>query len=194
MKRHINLFNKRAPARAAIDTDQFQTLATVVGVVLFLIFAAVSYLQYQQRIRYETLLKQKEELLISLTQSKDAIAKLNYFQGKKNLLKEYIRNDSEFLPYYSLLKNILTLTSETPVIESMTIDEKKQTKFVVRFTSPTAALSFLKYIESAQFLKNFKTLTLTNFNLTQASPGTSVQAGYKFFFEGAFQQLDQPNS
>ena len=110
-------------------------------------------------------------------------------------MKTYLKNDSEFLPYYTQLKNLLTLTSETPVIESMTIDEKKLTKFVIKFNSFAAALSFITYIESESFLRNFNTLTLTNFTLNQTNQlGSQPQAGYKFYFEGAFKQLDQNKS
>jgi hypothetical protein len=132
--------------------------------------------------------EQKKGLLQSLIENKDIEAKINYFAAKDDQLKLYLKDDAEFLPYYNLLKDILAFSSESPILESMTLDKNKSTEFVVRFVQYAPAYEFLKFIESDSFLTHFTELRLNNFSLTQDS--TNSEQGYQLRFRGKFKIIN----
>ncbi|MEN9327747.1 MAG: hypothetical protein RI947_555 [Candidatus Parcubacteria bacterium] len=188
MKSRINLFQKRQRQDSWLFTENTKLYSTIIGVVLFIVFMSFVWLQFRLQSQIVMLQEQKKGLLQSLIENKDIEAKINYFAAKDDQLKLYLKDDAEFLPYYNLLKDILAFSSESPILESMTLDKNKSTEFVVRFVQYAPAYEFLKFIESDSFLTHFTELRLNNFSLTQDS--TNSEQGYQLRFRGKFKIIN----
>lgn len=189
MKRRINLFSaKKQRSESVLFTEQSKFTGTVIGIILFVVFLLFTILQIQLSSQVAGLQDEKKILLEATLGDKNSEAKLSYFVKKKEQLKNYLKDDAEFLPYYNLLKDILAFSSESPILESMTIDKKKTTTFIVRFEEYAPAYEFLKYIESASFLDNFNELRLDSFSLTRDN--TNSAQGYQLRFHGKFKVID----
>lgn len=184
MKNRINLFQKRQHDDSWIFSEQTKLYSTVIGVVLFICFITFIWLQIQLQGTYSQLQENKKQLLQAMIDNRDVEAKINYFSAKNDQLKAYLKDDADFLPYYNLLKDILAFSSESPILESMTLDKSKSTEFVVRFVQYQPAYEFLRFIESDQFLSNFTELKLNSFSLTQDS--SNSEQGYQLRFRGKF--------
>lgn len=188
MKSRINLFQKRQRQDSWLFTENTKLYSTIIGVMLFIVFMTFVWLQFRLQSQIVTLQEEKKGLLQSLIENKDIEAKINYFAAKDDQLKLYLKDDAEFLPYYNLLKDILAFSSESPILESMTLDKNKSTEFVVRFVQYAPAYEFLKFIESDSFLTHFTELRLNNFSLTQDS--TNSEQGYQLRFRGKFKIIN----
>lgn len=183
MKNGINLFPKKSPSESSIKTQaKIRVYASVFGVVFFIIFLAIIFLQIDAKRKLAVKNQEKQTLLQFLLSHKNTEAKTIYFVNKKNQLKTFLKDDSEFLPYYNLLNDSLSHSEEKPAIQAMTIDKTKKTTFSVRFANYTSAYAFLKYLESDQFLKNFSELNLTSFSLADETNSE----GYLLQFSGEF--------
>ncbi len=189
MRKAINLFTTRkARTTSVLLTEKAKLVATGLGIVLFGMFMVTMFLQLGERQQISTLQERKRSLLQELLTDKTTEAKQSYFSMKKDQLKLFLKDDAQFLPYYTLLKDILAFSSESPILDTMTLDKNKSTEFVVRFAQYEPAYEFLRFVESDSFLKNFSDLKLQSFSL---SPDTNyTEGGYQLKFTGKFKPLN----
>jgi hypothetical protein len=188
MKKSINLFTtRRTQSTAILLGEQGKIAGTVVGIILFFIFMVFMFLQLSVKRTTALLQAEKIQILQNLVEDKNNTAKLSYLAAKDESLKKFLKNDAEFLPYYNMLKDVLAFSSESPILDTMTLDKNKSTEFVVRFSDYKPAYEFLRFIESETFLSNFEVLKLNNFSLSQESAYTT--GGYELRFQGKFKDI-----
>ena len=191
MKNRINLFSKKKNTSIpTVVSDKINLYGTIFGVVVFVIFLAYTGLFLQVQSQKNTLETEKQELSQFILNNKDQIAKMNLYSHKSSQLRDFLKDDAEFLPYYNLLKDNLTAdsTSEAGILDEMQIDKSKNTEFTVRYTNYEPAYSFLKSMEADTFLDNFIELKLVSFSVDAAT--LSDRRGYELKFKGRFKPID----
>lgn len=185
MKTRINLF-KRKPKQDYISVNApiFKRYLNGAGIVLFLFFGFLIYQALQINASQQSLISQKETYLRYLLDEKDIEANMRYFKSKQTQLNTFLKEDAHFLPYYQVLKKSLEDRSKDTILDIIDIDKDRNTRFVVKFNTSDEMLSFLRYIEAEDFLKNFSSLTLQSFNLNKLqSKGTRYQLELRGIFK-----------
>lgn len=188
MKTRINLF-KRKPQQDYISLNGpiFKKYITIAGVLLFFIFIYLTIQVVRLNSEQQGLLKKKETYLRYLLDEKDIEANTRYFKSKQTQVNTFLKEDAQFLPYYQVLKQSLEETSDETVLEAIDIDKDRNTRFMVKFKNSDEMLSFLRYIEGDNFLKNFISLTLQSFSLNQQQAKGNQ---YKLELRGVFKELN----
>ncbi len=187
MKNRINLF-KRKPKLDYISANgpKFKRYLTVAGIFLFVLFLFLISQSLGLNAQQQNLLKSKETYLRYLLTEKDIEANMRYFKSKQTQVNTFLKDDAQFLPYYQVLKQSLAGMNDESILEVIDIDKDRKTRFVVKFSKGEEMLAFLKYIEGEDFLKNFVTLSLQNFNLNQQQArGNS----YQLELQGVFKEI-----
>ncbi len=194
MKKRINLFIKKKSSSASpIASEKVNFYGSIAGVILFTVFLAFIFLQYQVRAQKNSLLQEKQKLYNFILANKDEVAKMNLYTKKNNQLKTFLKDDAEFLPYYNLLKDALSKNQTAnfnPDLDYMQIDKDKNTEFSVKFAEYEPAYTFLKIMESSEFLNNFSELKLIGFTLTNKIQTFDDKKGYELQFKGKFKAID----
>jgi hypothetical protein len=187
MKNRINLF-KRKPKQDYISVNApiFKKYLTGAGIILFLFFIFLITQVLQLNTIHQDLLKKKETYLKYLLDEKDIEANMRYFKSKQTQVNTFLKEDAQFLPYYEVLKKSLEETSNNAILDTIDIDKTRNTRFIVKFNNSDDMLSFLRYIESEDFLKNFMSLSLQSFNLNQQQ---SKGNRYQLELKGIFKEL-----
>lgn len=189
-KKRLNLLRKEPRNRIReLVIGKTVFYATIVGIILFAVFLLLNLLNIIQKRDIETKLKEKESVLNYIVSNNNDIVKSAYFSLKNDLLKKYMKDDAEFLPYYTVLNDSIASASNSARVESLYIDKSKKTEFVIDFNDYNAIYKYIKYTESDMFLKNFVSLTLTSFSIDQTN--ISKNKGYILNFEGQFKELQK---
>lgn len=137
----------------------------------------------------------KRQYLSLLLEDKDTEASMRYFKGKQTQLLNFEKDDVRFVPYYSVLLETVHNFSESATLDNIEIDKERKTKFTIRFTDYDGMISFLKYVESESFLKNFDDLSVTSLSLSREDKQSdtslvSQKKQYQLQFKGRFIQLN----
>lgn len=183
-RKRINLFSKGNQHKFLEAERKIVLYSTVAGVAMFVVFLVFVTLGFMQKNTIAHLNTQKEEMLRYLVENKNSETETAYFLLKKDQLKTFLKDDAQFLPYYNILQDSIKEASDEGRVQAMVIDKDKKTKFVINFTDYDALYSYLKYVESDDFLRHFETLKLSSFSLDQAE-GAQLK-GYELKFEGVF--------
>lgn len=166
MKKHINLFRKKkVDKNALLLSSQISKIGTILGVILFVVFAffAVRVILLKRDIL--KLSQTKQILLTTLMNDKDSEAKMTFLNNKYSQLDTFLKDDAAFLPYYKIMKDVLSQSSNSAVIDSISISKDRSVQFLVSFGEFNDLISFLSYTESNEFLKHFEVLSLSNFSI-----------------------------
>lgn len=187
MKTRINLF-RRKPQQDFISTHAPQAKRTLnfLGVFLFFVFVFLIIQVVNLDTAQQELLQKKETYLKYLLDEKEAEVNVRYFKSKQTQMNTFLKNDANFLPYYTVLKQSLDEAESKPILDTIDIDKDRNTRFIVRFTNYDEMDLFLKYIESEVFLKNFSSLSLQTFSINK-----QTVSGNRFELElkGKFKEL-----
>ena len=188
MKNRINLF-KRKPQQdyISVNAPKFKRYLTVAGLILFVFFLFLISQVVRLNRSQQELIKKKETYLKYLLDEKDTEANIRYFKSKQTQLNTFVKDDANFLPYYAVLKKSLDDTGNNVILDTIEIDKSRNTRFIVKFKNSDEMLSFLRYVEAEDFLKNFISLTLQSFSLNQESRGTK----YQLELRGVFKELKE---
>jgi hypothetical protein len=188
MKTRINLF-KRKPQQdyITVNAPKFKRYLNGFGVLLFLFFIFLISQVVRLTNEQQDLLKKKETYLKYLLDEKEIEANMRYFKSKQTQVNTFLKEDANFLPYYEVLKKSLEETNNKSTLETIEIDKNRSTRFVVKFNTTDEMLSFLRYIEAEEFLKNFSSLTLQSFNLNKIQVKGSK---YQLELRGVFKELN----
>lgn len=152
-------------------------------VVLFLFFFISTM---KQNSAIDGLLEQKKFLLQSLQNKEDDEAKLIYVQDKYQAIKNFLKDDARPLPYYDLLNSALFSSTGSSGLKSFLISKNREVNFSVAFVNFNDLLSFLRFIESDKFLKNFEQVSLKSFSLVGDS---KTKENYELAFVGKFIEI-----
>jgi hypothetical protein len=185
MKKGINLLIKQDQY---IKYERvFKQLKLVL--VLFCIVALLEYIGLylvvrSQRQKTVELQNQNQTLLNYIVQNKQVEANLLFFNQKEHQLVTILKTDVNFYPYYELLTNSLLQYGAQAKLVSLTMDNSRLSEFTLQFPDYSSMLTFFKFAETDEFVKNFDTLVLSNFT---ATPGS--QQSYQLVFKGTFKEI-----
>jgi len=184
-KKYINLFGKGHAAEQSRFNALIRWILTGAGVLLFAAFIVVNLFQISQQKELKEIIGKKNDLLSQTLNSKDTEAKMNYLKAKLNQLDTFSKDDTLFVPYYNLLRETLAQASNSSYLETISIDNKKNTKFSVRLNDFDSLMNFVHYVESDRFKDQFSDLILTSFNLLEGSKANKAK-DYQLTFSGKF--------
>jgi len=188
MKKRINLLTKQIEYRGLEAFFQALRIYILVFFGIFIVaFSLVFFFLYKQSVANRKLQIEKADLLQYLVSQKEAEAKFVYFNSKYSQIKNYLKNDVNFEPYYKLLNDSLKLASPEPELENLKIDKKKAFSFDLNFSNMENLLVFLKFAESKKFINNFEKLTLIGFSIDQKTKQKA--SSYQLLFEGTFKEI-----
>jgi len=188
MKKRINLLIKQKKYLQEEKLFYYLKISTyVIFAIFFISFIFNTLFLIQNKKNLDLKKKEKEMYLQFLLKNKEVEAKFVYFQNKSSQVKNILKNDVNFYPYYSLLKESLKYASPEPVIESISINKDRTTTFVLGFDSTSQLLVFFKFAESPEFLKNFSELSLHQFSLEE----NKEVKNYTLGLIGKFSLLDE---
>lgn len=187
MKTRINLF-RRKPQQdfISVHAPQAKKTLNILGIFIFFIFVFLIIQVVNLDTAQQSLLHKKETYLKYLLDEKEAEVNVRYFKSKQTQMNTFLKNDANFLPYYTVLKKSLDEAESKPILDTIDIDKDRNTRFIVRFTNYDEMDLFLKYIESEVFLKNFSSLSLQTFSINK-----QTVSGNRFELElkGTFKEL-----
>lgn len=190
MKKRINLFSvKYERLKRERRHRKIRMLATAVGIVFFIIFILIGYLQFREQKQVQSLNQEKQKYLNFLLENKNDEVKLRVFKAKQSQLDRFLKDDASFLPYYQVLKDAIYSSTRSAEVDSIVIDKNRNTEFEVSFGSNPEMISFLNYIETEKFLNNFSNLVLTSFNLIEDEK-QGMKKSYKLVFMGRFNEIN----
>ncbi len=188
MRKRINLLTKQIEYKGYEKFFQILRVYLIGFFGIFLVLFGIVYvLLFSQNSQKQKLLADKENLIQYLNQQREVEAKFMYFDSKYSQLKNYLRNDVNFEPYYKILNDSLKLASPEPELENLKINEKRVFSFDLNFSGIDNILVFLKFAETEKFLQNFEKLTLIGFNFEQT--GQEKGTNYQLKFEGIFKKI-----
>lgn len=188
-KKRINLLGKNKSSKLSqVLLDKVVFYTTIIGIILFIAFLGLSAMNLMQKNKIQAALREKESLENFLNVNKTTDTDTAYFLAKKEQLKSFLQNDSQFIPYYTILSDSLSTASDSASVENLLIDNSRKTQFEIIFDDYDSVFKYVKYIESGDFLSNFENLTLIEFKLVQA--GVNKTKSYQLNFEGKFKKLD----
>lgn len=186
MKRGINLLKGQ---KKYIDLDALikqLKIAIAFIIIIFLVSYAFFYtILLSQRQKIDDLSLQKKAILEFLLKNKQVEAKFVYFRNKEKQLSDILKDDVNFVPYYTLLKDSLKSTTPEAKLQSVVVDKSKAVNFLVNLENYSSLISFLRFAESDEFLKNFNQLILSGFS------SSSEIKNYQLGFRGSFVQLNE---
>jgi len=189
MKNRINLFRQKPQLDfLSLHAPQIKKFLTIFGIIIFVVFIFLVAQTIRLDLQLQDLGKKKEIYLKYLLIDKDTEANMRYFKSKQTQLNTFLKEDANFLPYYTVLKESLDQSSNSAILDTIVIDKDRATRFVVKFSNYDEMLAFLKYIESEDFLKNFTSLSLESFNLSQ---DFSSVKNYQLELKGVFKELKE---
>jgi len=186
MKNRINLF-KQKPQLDFISANahKFKMYLNGAGIMLFVCFLLLIYQVLRLSSTQQALLKMKETYLKYLLEENDVEANIRYFISKQTQVNTFLKDDARFLPYYQILKKSLEETSNNVVLDTIDIDKSRKTRFIVKFKDTEEMLSFIRYIEGEEFLKNFISLSLQSFVINKQTKGSR----YQLELQGIFKEI-----
>lgn len=186
MKSRINLLKRERKYQQYELYFHYLRIGTFVycGIFVVTVMGLLFYL-YNVNNQYAALLRQKQESAQYLLQNKDTEAEFVYFGGKLLEISKLLKEDVNFQPYYNLLITSLDQASQEAHFNSVTIDKSKSVQFTVSVENYSSLLGFLKYVETDNFLRYFKDITLINFDLADNNKK------YTLTFKGKFNEINE---
>ncbi len=141
--------------------------------------------------RIDTLTKEKALLEQATSQKINREEELNYVVKKVALLDTFLKDDARSLPYYNLLASALGDSTQSARLASFDIQYDRSVNFELEFSNLEEMLNSFKFIESDAFLKNFETLTLSNFSSTSSNTDASNVKSFTLSLNGRFIPIPQ---
>lgn len=161
-------------------------LTLLIITILFFIFVIIyGYLVYKQVKQLEKLGLEKERNFQLLSSKKEDEVKLIKIANKSLDLDFFSKDDANFYPYYQILNESFSQSTQSANIENLNIEKDRKFSFSISFTEIDSLIETFKFIESENFLKNFSTIYLKSLD-TQDRQELKV---YKITFEGVFKEI-----
>jgi len=194
--KRINLFIKQKKYSQVEKYFTWFRYALIGLVALFVIFNVFSFtVLSKQQSELKILDNDRKQYLDYLIKNNEIEAKFIFYKNKNNEFNKIISNDVNFLPYYQVLNDSLKSSTSSALLSALTINKDRTADFSVLVDNYDVALLFIKYAETDNFLKNFETLTLTEFSgqlKTKAQTlGTGSDKSITLTFKGKFKKLNE---
>ncbi len=163
-------------------------ISLLIMTIVILLFAFIAgYLIFLQSQELEKLTQEKQKNLQLLSTKKEDEVKLIKIANKTQDLETFSKDDANFYPYYEILNQSFSLSTESAYIENLNIEKDRKFNFSISFTDIKSLLETFKFIESENFLKNFSTIYLKSLE-TQDRQEVKF---YRITFEGVFKEIDE---
>lgn len=168
MRKRINLLYKKKDyqniERIFINLRKFTFALGAVSILLLLI---IFVLKTGAKSKYEEKLSTKQQHLTQLLAKKDIETKAIYFNEKSTVLKSYLKDDINFLPYYQQLQTYLPVSTDYTSIELINFDNERNVEIVLSFPNYDDFYQHLSRFENEQFLGIFENLMIDSFTLSE---------------------------
>ncbi len=186
MKKHINLITRQ---KKYYQIDEFirrlRMAVAAFGVFFIVLNMAFFLFLYHEQSGINALTEEKKRLLDFLIQNKESEAKFVYFNSKEKQVAGILKSDVSFYPYYNLLTESLKTASPAGQLQTLVIEKDRHVNFSVSFDNYDSLLFFFKFMETEQFLRNFKDLTLSSVETSSED----AQKIYLLNLSGVFNEL-----
>ena len=191
MKKRINLLSpKKKVNYLLLYRDKIRLFASLVGVLCFILFIFFITILLKVKNNINAMNLKKKSYLTYLVENKEAEANVRYLKIKQDQLTNFMKDDAHFLPYYTILKESINTSTQSALLNSISINKSRETTFTVQFLKYENVISFIKYVESDDFLSKFSQLTLSSFALNvKTAIGNSYK--YQLQFKGKFNQINE---
>ncbi len=163
----------------------FKITLIVITIVILIFSLSVGYLIFLQSQKLEGLTQEKQKNLQLLSAKKEDEVKLIKIANKTKDFEIFSKDDANFYPYYEILNQSFSLSSESANIENLNIEKDRKFNFSLSFSKIESLLETFKFIESENFLKNFSTIYLKSLE-TQDKQDVKL---YRITFEGVFKEI-----
>jgi hypothetical protein len=185
MKKHINLLLKR-PGYKKIELffDYFKIVTIFIGFCSFASAFVLFLVVNSARAEYNSLLVQKQQYLQDINQKQDIEKKALYINQKSSTVNTILKNDLNFLPYYTLLQQYLPLDSNAASIESIEYNNKREVEIILAFNNYAEFYNSLANLQDQKFLSIFESLKLESFTITEEKNNI-----YRLSLKGKFKQI-----
>lgn len=186
MKKHINLITKqRKYYQADAIIRYFRIVITALGAIFIVVNLIFFIILYREQSSVETLLNDKKNLLDYLIKNKESEARFIFFNTKEKQVATILKGDVNFYPYYNLLSDSLKRASPEGELQALILDKDKAVSFTIGFKDYPSLISFFKFMETDEFLKNFTDLTLQSVDVGKVTSNDS----YLLNLKGTFTEL-----
>jgi len=178
-KKRINLFGSKIEYFKIEKQFYYIRVFTVVLFFVFLfifLFINIKLISYKKQLY--TLFAQKKVLLENQQENVNEEAKIKILFNKHQNIKNLLKEDAHFLPYYELLISSLKTATPEPNLLSFKVDKQKNTEFILGFSNFDQMIKFLIFIENEDFLNKFETLVLNGFSLNQSKMELSFKGKF----------------
>lgn len=191
-KTKINLLVNREQYRK-LEIFFYRLRVFVVFVVIILSLALLTILTFfvKQKKTISALLEQKKFLLESLKSKENEESKIIFLEKKYSALKEFMKDDAHFLPYYNLLNTALSESTQSSQLKLFKISKNRDVDFIVSFSNFSELMNFFKFVESENFLKNFENITLKSFTINNDQKLAEKGENYELNFTGRFVPINE---
>ena len=182
MKKRINLFSKKKQQdpipTMAIAMRNYGLLFTSITIVLVIIAGGVYYFQLQKLQKLE---QEKAQIQQFISADSQVQGNIVFFVNKKEQLRTFLKDDSNFEEYYNFLLKELSDSGSGARLISMDLDTAGVVSFTVRLTRFEDTQSLLRLFESQPFLSRFEFLRMQSFKV---GPGDTAE--FELQFGGKF--------
>ncbi|MFW5703245.1 MAG: hypothetical protein ACOCXQ_00215 [Patescibacteria group bacterium] len=166
MKKRIDLFTKKKQVQPipthAVSLRNYGILVLIVSVLFSIGSGVIYYLQLESLDQVNSEIRGLESFI---SRSDDIQGNIVYFITKKDQLTEYEQNDIHFRTYYLLLTGIIAQSDTTSELTQMTLNQEKETNFIVSIPDFEEGEPLLGFVESEEFLQYFDSLTMNSFTV-----------------------------
>jgi len=184
----INLLvNKKGRSEIQRYFSLFRITLVVVSAVLLLFSSVLGFLIFSQLRTQNQLENERQTNLQLLSSKQEDEVKLIKIANKTSDIKLFSKDDANFYPYYEILTQSFSKSSEVANIETLNIEKDRKFNFSISFSNLDSLLETFKFIESEEFLSHFSTIYLKTLD-------TDERHGSKFYritFEGVFKEINE---
>lgn len=183
-KNYINLLINREDYQKYENIfERFKLVATILTVVLMIIFIYFYFSIKNQFNIYEKMNLQKKTYLQLLTNRRGDEAKINHIEKKYADLEKFLKDDASSVTYFEILSDAIKNSSDTAQLKSLEVDKTRNTSFTITFSVFEKMMDFLKFTESGIFLNNFENISLKNLIIIGDNKN---EENYELSFTGKF--------
>lgn len=183
-KNYINLLINREDYQKYENIfERFKLVATILTVVLMIIFIYFYFSIKNQFNIYEKMNLQKKTYLQLLTNRRGDEAKINHIEKKYADLEKFLKDDASSVTYFEILSDAIKNSSDTAQLKSLQVDKTRNTSFTITFSVFEKMMDFLKFTESGIFLNNFENISLKNLIIIGDNKN---EENYELSFTGKF--------
>ncbi|MEK7634171.1 MAG: hypothetical protein AAB437_04990 [Patescibacteria group bacterium] len=183
-KKHINLLVNREDYQMYENVfERLKLSAAVLTLILFIFFISFYLILRNKFNTYERMNLQKKTYLQLLTERRSDEAKINYIQKKYSDLKTFLKDDAASTPYYELLSDAISESSQAATLKSFEVNKDREASFTISFSNFDKLMEFLKFAESQTFIENFEKISMKNFAIIGDK---EKKESYELSFTGKF--------